>query len=167
MNDCIIFLDYDGVVNTVYWGIYKGQFKADYSHPHMGFVNNYQAICWLNELYKKNPYDIVVTSTWRMSDNYKECLYNGGLNKNIKIIGRTPILHTTRGDEIKEWLITNKYDGRFVIIDDENIIGDLAAYLVKCDPNYGFGIKEMFITLDKLRNFKKEECPISLKKNKK
>lgn len=167
MNDCIIFLDYDGVVNTVYWGIYNGQFKADYSHPHMGFVNNYQAICWLNELYKKNPYDIVVTSTWRMSDNYKECLYNGGLNKNIKIIGRTPILHTTRGDEIKAWLITNKYDGRFVIIDDENIIGDLAAYLVKCDPNYGFGIKEMFMTLDKLRNFKKEKCPISLKKNKK
>lgn len=143
----IIFLDYDGVVNTMYWCSYpsnpnhsRGTFRCDYAHPHDGFVNNFQAICWLNELYEKIPYDIVVTSTWRKHSNYKDCLYNGGLNKEI-LIDKTPWLGTCRKDEILAWIEQNNYCGEYIIIDDENIEG-LEDSLIKCLPYSGIIYKE-------------------------
>lgn len=148
-NKPIIFLDYDGVVNTVYWSHYfrnkshpRGVFRADFATPSDGFVNNFQAICWLNETYKQIKYDIVVTSTWRMFDNYKECLYNGGLNKEIKILGKTPIINHNRALEIKTWMQENSFNGKYVILDDDNVKG-MSRHLVKCDTFYGYGIKEM------------------------
>lgn len=100
----IVFLDYDGVVNTFIWREYprSNKFKVDIAHSEDGFVNDFQAICWLNELYNKIPFDIIVTSTWRLFPNYKEVLYNGGLNSKIKVLGKTPqIINGSRGDEIQ------------------------------------------------------------------
>ncbi len=63
MDKFILFLDYDGVVNTPYWVKKDDEVKCLVNLPSDGFVNNYQAICWLNELYRKAPFDIVVTSS--------------------------------------------------------------------------------------------------------
>ena len=144
----IIFLDYDGVVNTIFWREYDGIFKAKYATSTDGFVNNFQAICWLNELFKLYPYDIVVTSTWRLNNHYADFLYNGGLNKEIKVIGRTPRLNTIRGEEIKQWMSSNNFEGKFVIVDDDSDMGDLKRYLVQCNPFTGFGIQEMYKVLE-------------------
>ena len=133
----IVFLDYDGVVNTL---MFDGENKKPYfNFPRHNKVNNFQAVCWLNELCKKYNAKIVVTSTWRTSDNYKECLYNGGLDKSIEILGRTKKLGTARGIEIQEWLDEHEELNieKFVIFDDDADMAHLEPYLVKTDTYIG------------------------------
>ena len=86
----VVFLDYDGVVNNIIWDPEKG--RADYSHPFMGKVNNFQACQWLSEFCEKYDYKIVVTSSWRLYPNYKECLIAGGLRDDIEILTIDPAL---------------------------------------------------------------------------
>ena len=135
MKDKIIFLDFDGVVNTPIWREYiedgEKVFKCKYAWPHDGFVNNFQAISWLNDLYTKYPYDIVITSSWREDcRDYTpaECLYNGGLNKEIEIIDAVAPGHE-RAYLIEDWLDRKDYKGEYVIIDDE----DSYYYCSVCD----------------------------------
>ena len=64
----IVFLDFDGVVETIYWEKAKdGTWSYNVHKFGHEELNNKQAIGWLNELYKKVPYKVVVTSTWRYS----------------------------------------------------------------------------------------------------
>ena len=148
----IIFLDYDGVVNTLIFE--QGEDRPRHYHPQDGKVNNYQAICWLNKLCKETKAKIVVTSTWRRQSNYRECLYNGGLDKSIDVIGRTSILDEySRADEIYEWLNRHRSLNieNFVIIDDETAVSPMFEInLVKCDPAWGFGINEYSEAKEKL-----------------
>lgn len=152
----IIFLDYDGVVNIRLWGNYStqknGKFCPSFANAADGYVNNYQGICWLNLMYEKCPYDIVVSSkAWRDEPNYKECLYNGGLNRIIKIIGTTKDVYKnqeySRGNEIKNWIQENNYNGPFAIIDDNSDIDDLKKFLVLCNSRVGFDGLDMEKTL--------------------
>ena len=71
----VVFLDYDGVVNTLWFKDVNGE--PNFNFPDDDRVNNTQAIAWLNKLCRETKAKIVVTSTWRMAKNYKECLYNG------------------------------------------------------------------------------------------
>lgn len=153
MKDKIIFLDFDGVVNTPIWHNYmeddKEVFTCKYAWPFDGFVNNYQAICWLNELYNDHQFDIVVTSSWRSSNDMypvADCLYNGGLNKDIQIIDMLPN-GNNRAFLIREWLKANSFiDGNYVILDDDDYYTDtcpdLVERFVKTDPNIGITIYE-------------------------
>lgn len=157
----IIFLDIDGVVNTIMWGNYptkkNGRFCASIASPQDGFVNNYQALCWLNEMYRICPYDIVISSkTWRDIPNFSEYLYNSGLNREIDIIGKTndvkmPSSKYIRGIEIKDWIEKNNFKGKFAIIDDDSDMDDLMEFLVKCNTYYGFGALEMQKVLKKIK----------------
>lgn len=153
MTKPIIFLDFDGVVNTIYyrqyprmkhlgndgWGMYCAM-------PDDGFVSNRQAIEWLNELYKKNPYDIVVSSTWRLHKD-RDCskiLYNSGLSQEIKILGTTPCFSgRPRGEEIQAWIDEHNFIGNFVILDDDSDMAHLIDKLVHCDSYLGFTLHEM------------------------
>ncbi len=133
----IVFLDYDGVVNTL---IFNEQGKEpNFNFPNDNKVNNFQAVCWLNKLCRETGAKIVVTSTWRISNNYKECLYNAGLDKSIEILGRTKNLGTKRGIEIQEWLDENVDLGieKFVILDDDMDMEHLIDYLIVTDTNIG------------------------------
>ena len=115
----VLFLDYDGVVNTIIWN--ENGTKADYNHSYHGKVNNFQAVQWLSEACQKFHYDIVVTSTWRWDPNYKECLINGGLRDGIEILGRTPDLDgQPRGAEIKKYIEEHPEIKYYVIIDDDS-----------------------------------------------
>lgn len=166
MKKKILFLDFDGVVNTIY---FDENGKGDYGSPSDNKVNNWQAICWLNELYKKVPYCIVVTSCWRLSrsiEQLREILYNSGLSKEIEIVGKTDSLpahkgdycfklfghwfskHTTRGREIDKWLKENIFDGcilnsdDFIILDDdEDMWKYKRKHLIQTTQN-GFGVVE-------------------------
>ena len=139
----IIFLDYDGVVNTVYFD--SPDKKPKYNWPNDNKVNNIQAIGWLNELYEIYSYSIVVSSTWRSKENYKECLYNAGLNPNIEILGKTPNLtdydnNLCRGDEIQTWLDHHKdlEIEDFIILDDCENMGHLKLHYIQTDTMLGF-----------------------------
>lgn len=140
----IVFLDFDGVVNTIYWkkdtngiccvNVMKG------GHTEL---NNQQAIGWLNELYSIVQYDIVVSSTWRMGmtlGELQDLLIKSGFRPDIRVIGKTPVLHEERGIEIQQWIDENNFTGDFIIIDDDSDMGELLPKLVKCDTYIGFTI---------------------------
>lgn len=141
----IIFLDFDGVVETIFW---ERDIDGSYTlnglkNSHERYLNNKQAIGWLNRLYQEIPYDVVVSSTWRMSMDIKELqdlLIRSGFNKNIKVIGKTPLLHQQRGVEIQEWIDINHFKGKFIIIDDDSDMCHLIKHLVRTDCMLGFTI---------------------------
>jgi hypothetical protein len=146
----VIFLDYDGVVNTPQWEkLSNGKHKCRYNFPEDGKVNDFQAVQWVSEFCQKYGYSIVVSSTWRTEPNYKECLINGGLRDGIKILGRTVDLNGCRGDEIATYLKEHPEITGYLIFDDET---DMSCYfaenkqytcknldrLVECKSDKGF-----------------------------
>lgn len=145
----IVFLDFDGVINTPIWE-YDENGKLDccfhYPFDKDCTANNFQAICWLNEYCKITNSDIVVSSTWRMGGLklMQDCLYRSGLNENIKVLGITEILHNKygRGEEIYSYLINHPEIQKITIIDDDADMGNLEKYLVKCNCNVGFLVDE-------------------------
>lgn len=136
----VIFLDYDGVVNTPMW---HEDGSINYNYPSDGKVNNFQAIMWLNNLLWRTGAKIVVSSTWRYcchDTSYQDCLYNAGLKDKYEIIGCTPWFgNETRTEEIHKYLEEHPEIDRYVILDDENVDDD---NFVKCEQYYGFGYKE-------------------------
>lgn len=138
----VVFLDYDGVVNTPMWSA-NGK-RCSFGFPSDNKVNNFQCVQWVSEFCQKFGYSIVVTSTWRFDNNYKECLINGGLRDGIKILGRTPnINNANRGAEIQQYLTDHPEIESFLIFDDETDMGELIDHLVKCNPYVGFGLAEL------------------------
>ena len=142
MESRVVFLDYDGVVNTPMWNE-KGT-RCSYNFPKDNKVNNFQAVQWLSEACKKFHYDIVVTSTWRWDENYKECLINGGLRSGIEILGRTKeIRDQCRGFEIKTYLEDHPEINYYVIIDDDcDMLPEQIGHFIQTDYRVGFTLKE-------------------------
>ena len=140
----IIFLDFDGVVETIYWEKDKdGSWSYNIHKYGRDELNNKQAIGWLNKLYSKVPYDIVVSSTWRIGMTLEQLqilITKSGFNSEIKVIGMTSILHQQRGLEIQKWIDDNNFRGKFVIMDDDSDMCHLLPLLVRCDCQLGFTI---------------------------
>lgn len=135
----VLFLDYDGVVNTPIWDD-SGK-HCRFNHSGDNKVNNFQAVQWVSKFCKECGYDIVVTSTWRFENNYKDCLVNGGLWNGIQILGRTPYVSSgNRGDEIQKYLEEHPEVDNFLIFDDDSDMGDLLDHLIKTDSTFGFSM---------------------------
>ena len=117
----VLFLDYDGVVNTPMWN--EDGTRCRYGMPYDNKVNNFQAVQWVSEFCARCKYDIVVTSTWRKYGNWKQCLIAGGLREGIEVLGKTEDLSDIggkRGDEIKLYLDTHPEIRYYVIADDKD-----------------------------------------------
>lgn len=154
-NMNVIFLDIDGVVNTLMIDIkpfntQKGQISRDgfyykLNMPNDEEVSNRQAVMWLNKLCKETNAKIVITSTWRLGNNgldkTKKALYNSGLLKEIKIIGETPRKYNynnIRGYEIDEYLKCHPEIDNYVIIDDDlDMLPEQMSNFVVTDTNIG------------------------------
>lgn len=140
----IIFLDFDGVVETIYWEkADDGSWSFNVHKAGRNELNNKQAIGWFNELYSKVPYDIVVSSSWRIGMTVEELqnlITNSGFNPEIKVIGMTPRLYLQRGEEIQAWIDENNFTGKYIIIDDDSDMCHLLPVLVRCDCQLGFTI---------------------------
>lgn len=152
----IIFLDFDGVVETIYWEQNENGVWNFNIHKHgREELNNKQAIGWLNELYRCVPYDIVVSSTWRIGMSVEELqnlITRSGFDPNIKVIGSTPVLHRQRGEEIQAWINENNFTGKFIIIDDDSDMCHLLPLLVRTDCQLGFTIYDFQKSLKLLQN---------------
>lgn len=122
--DNILFLDFDGVINLDL-NNYSGPFKNSY------LIENLNKIC-INYNFK-----IVVISSWRKYSNYKEILYNSGLDKKIEILGATDNLEKDRESEIIKYLEEHIYIGKFIILDDKPF-NQLKKYQVQTNMNDGF-----------------------------
>lgn len=138
----VVFLDYDGVVNNIIWDS-EGK-KANYGYPNDNKVNDFQACQWVSEFCEKFGYSIVVTSTWRRHPNYKECLYNGGLRSNIKILGQVDLdisYKYKRSELIAKYLKEHPEIDGYLIFDDEYDDITPKYHLVLCDHD-GFHYTE-------------------------
>lgn len=137
-------MDFDGVVETIYWE--KAEDETWSFNVHKSGrqeLNNKQAIGWLNELYSKVPYDIVVSSTWRYSmsvEELQDLLIRSGFNPEIKVIDKTPVLYQQRGFEIEKWIEDHNFNNKFVIIDDDCDMCHLLPFLIRTDSQLGFTI---------------------------
>lgn len=134
---CVIFLDFDGVINTIQYDEHKKRLR--YFFERDGKVNNRTAVEFVNMIGEKFDAKVVVSSTWRMSglDKMKQILGNSGLR--LDVIDITPrIPDAKRGIEIQKWLDNHKEVNNFIIIDDDSDMVHLIHRLVKCNPYDGF-----------------------------
>ena len=106
----LIFLDIDGVLNCHTTKERYGCF--------LGI--DQKLIKIFNEIIKKTQAKVVLSSTWRLDNNWREVMKKNGLQ--CEFIDRTPHLSDglyCRGFEINKWLSENKVD-KYCIIDDDN-----------------------------------------------
>ena len=103
--DNILFLDYDGVVNTDYNNFGQEPFNTD-------CINNVNRLC------KEFNLKVVISSSWRDYPNHLDILYKSGLDKDITVLGSTKQLDKSREDEIIDYLKDHIYIDKFVILDD-------------------------------------------------
>jgi hypothetical protein len=158
----LLFLDIDGVVNTLM--IYSeqditkhlkqvGEFYFDLCSPSHNRVSNIFAIRWLNKLCLEYDLSLVITSTWMIGHSLsyiESCLRNSGLDPRVNVLdGITKRDATYRGEQIEQWCIDNGIvpeDNLIVILDDDSDMSgkkiDFSKYLVKCDTYHGFGLPE-------------------------
>jgi hypothetical protein len=101
----IIFLDIDGVLNSrrKLIEVYKKT-----QRPHSGFNYPFDEKCLINlqTLVKLTNSKIVITSTWRKKQEGRETLLKALKDYSLdqEVVGYTPVLNSTRGEEIKEYL---------------------------------------------------------------
>lgn len=161
MNN-LLFLDIDGVVNTVMIKdedtktdscIKKDGYYFDLCHPEDNRVSNREAVLWVSKLCEDYKLDIVITSTWLLGSNYGDiafALYSSGLSKNIKVIdGVSNNLQHSRGWQIEAWFNKNSINPKninFIILDDDtDMLGfhtDFTDHLVKTDTYIGFSYRD-------------------------
>lgn len=149
----VVFLDFDGVINTPTGYDVNGSYRDNFNYSSDGIVNNYRAIQLLNQLCRENDLAIVVSSKggWRYSlrkdengdyviRNYRRILYDSGLDDHTYIYGHTPVTDFNKDMEIKIFIEKHPEVDKFVILDDcaEEISADLREYLVLCKTEEGF-----------------------------
>jgi len=118
----IIFLDIDGVLNSINWYMTRG----DNRHDREGDEFDPLAVKRLNEITMSTNSDIVISSCWRLlhtHDDLKRIFNIVGIKGNI--IGKTAYLmhdefRIPRGIEIQHWLKLTKWENQYVIIDDSS-----------------------------------------------
>ena len=149
----VVFLDIDGVINTYIWDYNeRGELKCSVNRSTSGTVNNFQAICWLNELYRLYDFSIVITGTWKNEvssvEKLQKILEDSGMRP-IPVIGVTKTEYDEekkklfpRGREIRNYLKEHPEITSFVILDDNSDMEELTSYLVLCNTYVGYGIQE-------------------------
>lgn len=136
MTRPLIFLDFDGVLNSHAWidRRPKGVSKCDLG------INQFDpaAVGLLNQLIVRTGADIVISSTWRMDGLHscKSLLDQRGFIG--KVVAATPVLQRERGHEIQWWLDHAQIKPEhIVILDDDGDMVHLAPWLVQTQFEHG------------------------------
>ncbi len=156
----IVFLDFDGVINTRFYYYENDKLCGKFYHEEDMKVNNVEAVNLLNKLCLGTKADIVVTSSWRKHKSKnnefttRKVLINSGLDDQINVLDDAPILDTSIGDEVRLWLIENNYplEHPFIIIDDGCDPKEFNDRYIKTNFEKGFTEEEYQIALDKLNS---------------
>jgi Swiss Army Knife RNA repair-like protein len=147
----IIFLDFDGVLNS-----FDTLRRADsyYAHPnwHDTHIDPIM-VSRLNDLLERSGAHVVISSSWRNIydlEELKSILSRRGLEEKFldRFVDVTPTLDTHRGEEIQAWFEGHPASGfslvergevveNFVIIDDDNDMLHLKSYLVQTSLDTG------------------------------
>ncbi len=136
----IIFLDFDGVLNSLRTTLA------------MGGCNRHQfdpiAIGLVERLARGAGASVVVSSAWRIGSDVMElrAILSGYSAKLAsRVIGVTPQSLGRRGEQIAQWLAEHpsEHDGRFVILDDDaDMLDGQLSRFVQTRHRDGFGVPE-------------------------
>lgn len=133
----IIFLDFDGVLNSHEW-MEKTQKIHEMDHGWMHSIVDEEAAKRVKRIANATNAVIVVSSTWRRFhsiNKLQQILIDAGCD--TPVIGRTPILNSFRGNEIAQWLNENGPVEAFVILDDDCDMVHLNHKLVRTSTTRG------------------------------
>jgi len=145
----LIFLDFDGVLNSTQYFIMcenkyiegsRGDRDIDSMCPiSMSNLNHIMDQC--------EDVRIVISSSWRVGRGIKELkriLAKNEFKHEDKVIGKTPN-HSrldVRGVEIQEWIDKKFIEiDDFVILDDDEDMGKLKSHLYKTNPKHGLSLE--------------------------
>ena len=160
----IIFLDFDGVLNSEAWWAREKQCQAEYGGVWSHYDLDERAIDRLNTIVHKTGAKVVVSSTWRKIHPLEELqaiLRAVGFTGEVidhtpgaghlaakSLNGATVEGHKCRGEEIQSWLDHHSEEDpveSFVILDDDSDMAHLAPKLVQ--TKYASGLLDFHIPL--------------------
>ncbi len=118
----VLFLDIDGVLNSVRTAIAHEGFPFDFSEKGMGRFDH-TSIALIQKLCRLADVKVVLSSTWRLSFTVVEVSEALGL----PVIDRTKSLAGNRGTEIQEWLDRHPEVEQYAILDDNSDMLDSQA----------------------------------------
>ena len=116
----IIFLDFDGVMDTAYYDHMLSKQGLPGNDPY-GTVFDPNCVHNLRRIIDNTGADIVVSSSWKHFMTYKEFLEMWdarGLPGFVTDVTPIPDMRRNRGDEIDSWLNECNVEWQYVIIDD-------------------------------------------------
>jgi hypothetical protein len=139
--DKIIFLDIDGVMNRCR-AAYRPDIKSEIEEIEADELFEDFAVSNLNSIVEETNCYFVISSAWRVYydiEKLKTIFTLNGFKYSNRIIDYTPrfFSYVPRGREIKKWLEDNKFEGEFVIIDDNDDMCELKDRLVFTDSYDG------------------------------
>lgn len=126
-----LFLDVDGVLNSVSW--YREEWNKYHSYPHGDFDPKCVEI--VNRIVEETGCKVVVSSSWRTESNLQSIFDKAGLK--FKIHSITPF-GSHRGCEIQEWLDSQTEPYVYAILDDDrDMLSHQRKYFIKTNTVIG------------------------------
>lgn len=119
----LIFIDFDGVLNTPKW---IRRYGISLDPAKVGLLNQ---LCW------RTGADVVVSSTWRHTRGYESALLAAGFRGHL--VGTTGRIRMSRFAEILEFVEKRPGPHPWVAIDDDRSIAQLGEHAILCDPGVG------------------------------
>lgn len=116
----IIFLDFDGVMDTSYYDHILSK-EGKPGNDQYGAIFDPYCIRNLKRIIEETEADIVVSSSWKYMMSYQDFLNmwkDRGLPGFITDVTPNPVDRRKRGDEIDAWIEECKTECQYVIIDD-------------------------------------------------
>ena len=154
----VIFLDFDGVMDTAYYGHVLGK-EGLSCCDEFGAVFDPDCVKNLKEIVDKTGAEIVVTSSWKSLMSYEE-LFKMWEQRGLPgcVIDMTPSSSECRhrGDEIDAWLKECKDECQYVILDDideSNFNEHQLSRLIVVNPYHGLDkevVERAIMKLDKI-----------------
>lgn len=130
----VIFLDFDGVLNSAKYLAACGEF---------GVVIDPARMVFLKRIVDATAAKIVLTTSWReywsagTEDPTGKKIREIFRSYDLQIFDKTPMLHTRREEEIRAWLTGHPEVENFVVLDDRLLGGDfLSGHFVKTSNHF-------------------------------
>ncbi len=156
-----IFLDFDGVMDTAYYGHILGK-EGRSANDEFGAVFDPNCVKCLKKIVDKTGAEVVVTSSWKSLMSFGEMLdmwEKRGLPGELIDMTSTTSTCRNRGDEIDAWLKECKEDCQYVILDDideSNFNEHQLPRLIVVNPYHGLDMKAAEKAIELLRTHSEE-----------
>lgn len=142
----IIFLDIDGVLNSVQHSVSLRKQGSAYDAAGIN-KTSLGLLKWVCEVTKA---EIIISSSWRrQGEDWIKGVFAAHNWWYPPIIGITPILKGHRGEEIQDVLNNNPDIEKYVIIDDDSdMLDEQKSFFVHTDALVGFTIYDALKCID-------------------